>query len=178
MNDRQSRYRTVPPVTAPDPQGRRLPAGGLRALPDVAGTVRHRVSAGDRLDQLAQTYYGRPEQWWHICDANPEVLSPLELVGAEPVTTTDFPVVVNAELPPWAELVRQLMACIGVEGVSVLEPPLSRGPCVVQVRHNRVTAPARLISDRLAQAPFGLAGPPVEHGRIGEPVTIPAPATG
>jgi hypothetical protein len=178
MNDRQSRYREIPMVTAPDPQGRRLSGGDVRALPDVAGTVRHRVSAGDRLDQLAQAYYGQPEQWWHICDANPQVLSPLALVGAEPITSTDFPVAVTEEPAPWAKLVKDLLALVGVEGVSVLEPPLGLGPPLIRISHNRVTAPGELISDRLAQAPFRLAGPPVEHGRTGQPVTIPAPLTG
>jgi len=30
----------------------------------------HTVVQGDRLDALAQTYLGDPEQWWKIADAN------------------------------------------------------------------------------------------------------------
>ena len=39
------------------------------------------MNAGDRLDQLAYKYYGQPLQWWHICDANPDFLSPLAPLG-------------------------------------------------------------------------------------------------
>ncbi len=43
----------------------------------------HTVSEGDRLDNLAATYLGDPQQYWRVCDANaamrPEEL--LELVG-------------------------------------------------------------------------------------------------
>lgn len=32
------------------------------------------VDGQDRIDQLAQDVYGDPTQWWHIADANPEIL--------------------------------------------------------------------------------------------------------
>lgn len=35
----------------------------------------HLVTGADRIDLLAQQYYGDPRMWWHIADANPEVLS-------------------------------------------------------------------------------------------------------
>jgi nucleoid-associated protein YgaU len=31
----------------------------------------HTVIAGETLDQLAFTYYGREDLWWRIADANP-----------------------------------------------------------------------------------------------------------
>lgn len=34
----------------------------------------HLVIATDRLDLLAQQYYGDPTLWWNIADANPEIL--------------------------------------------------------------------------------------------------------
>jgi nucleoid-associated protein YgaU len=34
----------------------------------------HQVTASDRLDLLAQQFYGDPRMWWQIADANPEVL--------------------------------------------------------------------------------------------------------
>jgi hypothetical protein len=33
----------------------------------------HRVAAGERLDHLAATYLGDPEQYWRLCDANDAV---------------------------------------------------------------------------------------------------------
>jgi hypothetical protein len=30
----------------------------------------HVVTAGDRLDRIAATYLGDPEQFWRVCDAN------------------------------------------------------------------------------------------------------------
>jgi hypothetical protein len=35
----------------------------------------HQLTSADRLDLLATQYYGDPRMWWHIADANPEVLS-------------------------------------------------------------------------------------------------------
>jgi nucleoid-associated protein YgaU len=36
-----------------------------------AGYVEHVIVAGDRLDRLAQEYYGDPRLWWVIAQANP-----------------------------------------------------------------------------------------------------------
>jgi hypothetical protein len=35
----------------------------------------HQLTSADRIDLLATQYYGDPRMWWHIADANPEVLS-------------------------------------------------------------------------------------------------------
>ena len=32
--------------------------------------LRTTVTQGDRLDNIADTYLGDPEQFWHLCDAN------------------------------------------------------------------------------------------------------------
>jgi hypothetical protein len=40
--------------------------------------VEHRVSEGERLDNLTARYTGDPTQFWMLCDAN-EVLRPSEL---------------------------------------------------------------------------------------------------
>lgn len=32
------------------------------------------VDASERIDQIANAYYGDPTKWWQIADANPEVL--------------------------------------------------------------------------------------------------------
>ncbi|MFC9609610.1 hypothetical protein [Streptomyces sp. NPDC056938] len=41
-------------------------------------TREHVVGAGERPDLLAQRFFGDPNQWWRIADANP-VLDPREL---------------------------------------------------------------------------------------------------
>jgi len=86
--DPRSRYRAVPEVLAPDPQGRVLPGKDFRRRPDTTGTYRHVVREGDRIDQLASTYYNLPLIWWNVCDANPDFLSPFDLLAADPVVTT------------------------------------------------------------------------------------------
>jgi hypothetical protein len=35
----------------------------------------HQLTSADRIDLLAQQYYGDARLWWEIADANPEVLS-------------------------------------------------------------------------------------------------------
>lgn len=52
------------------------PLGDERADGDESAT--HTVSSGERPDLLAQRYFGDPDQWWQIADANP-VLDPQEL---------------------------------------------------------------------------------------------------
>lgn len=43
----------------------------------------HLISASDRIDTLADRYFGDAELWWNIADANPEILDWTELlVGA------------------------------------------------------------------------------------------------
>lgn len=102
MFTKTSRYWAVPDITVPDSQGRVLPAKDIRLLPTVTGTFQHLVSQGDRLDQLAYTYYGQPLDWWHISDANPAILSPLALLGDGPVTTIRLLVTVASGTPSWA----------------------------------------------------------------------------
>ena len=41
----------------------------------------HRVVVGERLDQLAQRYYGDPLKYWLICDAN-DTIFPEDLMVA------------------------------------------------------------------------------------------------
>ncbi|WP_273942475.1 hypothetical protein [Kutzneria chonburiensis] len=92
MFGKLSRYRRVPDIAVADARGRVVAAKDFRPLPEVTGTFTHTVDSGDRLDQLAFTYYGQPLQYWHVCDANPEFLSPLSLLAKDPVVTVRFPV--------------------------------------------------------------------------------------
>ena len=52
------------------------PFSGIRPrqIGSAPGVVEHRVSAGDRLDLLARHYYNDDRMWWHILDANPQLL--------------------------------------------------------------------------------------------------------
>ena len=51
--------------------------------------VSHMVTATDRLDLLANQYYGDPTQWWVIANANPE-LNP-DWTNIEPGTVIRIP---------------------------------------------------------------------------------------
>jgi hypothetical protein len=66
-----SRYERVPEGLFVDPSGRPIPYKLLRLVPDQPPSLQgHVVVQGDRLDRLAATYYGDPEQFWRICDGN------------------------------------------------------------------------------------------------------------
>jgi phage tail protein X len=34
----------------------------------------YQFTGADRIDNLANTFYGSPQAWWSIADANPEIL--------------------------------------------------------------------------------------------------------
>jgi hypothetical protein len=197
--DRLSRYTSVPGVTAPDPQGRVLPGTEFRPLPDVTGPLRHTVGQGDRIDRLAAGYYGRPLIWWTICDANPDFLSPFELLGNDPVVTTQLPLAPNplgaGRVPPWPELVDALHALPGVESVLVrddvaLDPQRRDGTGgrtvtvwvprplrAAVVRHNELTTPAELLAGT-ARGLGWLVGPPVRLDRLGREIVVPPVGVG
>jgi hypothetical protein len=75
---RYAKHRLLPPLPAED---------------DTAG---HTVTDKERPDHLGQRYFGDPEQWWRIADANP-VLDPRELT-AEPGRRIAIPRVGGAGL--------------------------------------------------------------------------------
>lgn len=82
MITRNSRYRREDAYASQDPGRAAHPIAGVS--PHVADrelVVRreHRVVAGDRLDQLAERYYGDPLKYWLICDAN-DALYPEDLL--------------------------------------------------------------------------------------------------
>jgi hypothetical protein len=193
MFSKISRYRKVPNVTAPDAQGRLLAAKDLRLLPDVSGDFRHTVDAGDRLDQLAYKYYSQPLQWWNICDANPEFLSPLELLGKVAVVTTRFPVTVSTA-PPWAALFRAVQAMPGVEDVQISEDiqlvpqQITVGgqtitvftesfSQAVLVTHNRLNVTAATLAAGIEAAGFTVT-PFTDLDQLGREITIPPKPVG
>jgi hypothetical protein len=65
-----SRYERVPQGVWHDAAGESHPFVLLRVIPRPAGFQTHRVADGDRLDLLANRYFGDPEQFWRICDGN------------------------------------------------------------------------------------------------------------
>lgn len=170
MADLTSRYHAVPDVALPDARGTLVVAMDLRLLPEVTGTFRHQVQQSDRLDQLASRYYGTGVLWWRICDANPDVQSPLDLLASGPVATTRVGVRARAGAPDWAGLARALAALVGVDQVLVEDD-------AVLVTHNRATVSAPDLVATITAA--GLtAGPATELGAIGREIVVPPRASG
>ena len=79
---RNSRYYGVATQAMAAPDGRIITYLSRRFVPapDRFSPVRqHQVVQGDRLDNLAALYFGDPEQFWRLCDAN-NALRPDELI--------------------------------------------------------------------------------------------------
>jgi hypothetical protein len=164
MFSKLSRYRRVPDIAVVDARGRVVAAKDFRPLPEVSGTFTHTVDSGDRLDRLAFTFYGQPSQYWHVCDANPEFLSPLALLGQEPLVTTRFPVTA-AGTPPWAALLAALSATVGVDTVTVADD-------TVVVTYNRTGLDVTAVIDVIQAAGFTV-GFPADRGQLGQQIVIP-----
>jgi nucleoid-associated protein YgaU len=62
------------------PDGRTPRVLATREAPPAPGVIEYIVCEGDRLDTLAARFYGDATKSWLILDANPEPLSPLELL--------------------------------------------------------------------------------------------------
>jgi hypothetical protein len=194
MFGKSSRYRRVPDIAVPDALGRVVMSKDIRPLPEVTGNFRHTVNAIDRLDQLAQKYYRQPVQYWHICDANPDHLSPLALLDHEPVATTQFPVVVK-DAPSWAALLQALAGVVGVEDVVVVEdvelrpvrrlvdgrpiPLAEEHPSrAVRITYNRISVTAEALAEQIRVLGFQLEGSPTQIGQLGQPIVIPPKVIG
>ena len=77
-----SRYHGVPTAKLVLPDGRQVRYLRRRFVPQptrFAEVQVHRVTQGDRLDNLAARYLGDPEQFGLLCDAN-GAMRPAELV--------------------------------------------------------------------------------------------------
>ena len=84
MFARGSRYENVPDAVHVDAKGRARPYKLLRPFPPPAPARQvYEFADGDRLDLLANRFYGDPQQFWRICDAG-RIPRPddLEVVGA------------------------------------------------------------------------------------------------
>jgi len=79
---RNSRYRQDEAYPSRDPGRAEHPIPGVSPHVgdrDLPVRREHLVVAGERLDHLAQRYYGDPLKYWLICDANDAVF-PEELL--------------------------------------------------------------------------------------------------
>ncbi len=76
-----SRYHGIDAATLQAPDGRTIAYLRRRFVPEperFALLQEHTVVQGDRLDNIAARYFGDPEQFWRICDAN-RAIRPEEL---------------------------------------------------------------------------------------------------
>jgi hypothetical protein len=78
-----SRYSATEIVELIGPDGRVARTLTLRAIAPEASALDHTVSDGERLDTLANRFYGEATRYWLILDANPDPLNPFELL--EPI---------------------------------------------------------------------------------------------
>lgn len=95
-----SRYRHIEIATGTLPDGRQVAYVRRRFLPQpeqMATLTEHVVRPGDRLDNLAHRYFGDPELFWQICDAN-RALRPNDLTDDPP--ESGIPRVIRIALPP------------------------------------------------------------------------------
>lgn len=88
---RGSRYLRVREYTVRDDRGREVSVKRTRRRQELDGDFVYQVKSGDRLDLLAQKFYRTPRKWWRICDANPGLLYPDDLLepGLELVIPRD-----------------------------------------------------------------------------------------
>ena len=170
MLAKDSRYAGLPDVVEQDPRSpeRTVAAKDLRLLPQVSGEFQHTLVEGERLDHLAAKYYRDPRRWWRICDANPEFLLPLELVGGGPLRTLRVWLRSRADLH---EVMTRLQAERGVVRFRFLHDPGSDASAA-EVTYNRVlTHPASLLE--LLGSARDPTREPQAIGRAGKRITIP-----
>jgi hypothetical protein len=195
MFTKSSRYWNLDQVVVEDCRGRRLESKPIRIIPEVAGTFHHTVEETDRLDNLAYKYYKKPGKWWQICDANPEILSPLTLLGQGPEKTYRYAVAWEDDTTPTPlAAIRQhliegtgicrVLVEAGVNYAEILRPvPLSdetitvyaEQPVItVTVLFNGAITGSREVFDLIRAVDHRLAvSPGVAVQRVGKQITIP-----
>jgi hypothetical protein len=55
----------------------------LPVLPEQSDDISYQVQGGDRIDRLANKFYGDPELWWVIAEANGFEILPTDLNEGE-----------------------------------------------------------------------------------------------
>lgn len=68
-----SRYQNTPTVQVVLPDGQVVTALTARFVPSTPAGFYHTFNSAERLDLLAYRYYGNPEKFWRIADANTEM---------------------------------------------------------------------------------------------------------
>lgn len=76
-----SRYQKVGTYSVTTADGRMVTALKIRVIPATPAGFFHTYTADERLDLLAFTFYGNPEKFWLIADANSE-MDPEDLLDA------------------------------------------------------------------------------------------------
>lgn len=186
-----SRYRTLPDIVTLDAEGRCLQSKDLRLTPRVSGTFLHTVESIDRLDHLAYKYYKQPRKWWRICDANPGYLSPLALLGQDPVAMARFPLDFSGtESPPWSALIEVLSATVGVYDVKLLVEArlveeqqteadqkvtftVEQRQYDLGITYNSVNCDLNALVEKIKKAGFKPRATPEPIGRVGKTLAIP-----
>jgi hypothetical protein len=52
----------------------------LRDFPDIVSQfTSYQWVEGDRIDTVSARFFGEPEYWWQILDANPEIINGMEI---------------------------------------------------------------------------------------------------
>ena len=74
-----SRYNNQPVLRVVGSDGITRPTIYRQPPPLAPRFLHYQVVYGDRLDNLAFTFYNDPTLWWVIADANPEVFYPASL---------------------------------------------------------------------------------------------------
>ena len=76
-----SRYENETPFLLKDPRTQQVRETVLstRTLNSDTAFRYHLWSETDRVDRLAEKYFGDAESWWYIMDANPEILNVLDI---------------------------------------------------------------------------------------------------
>lgn len=75
-----SRYQRTADAGFVDGEGRPVQLKSSREPVDTELALIYQVRQGDRLDTLANKFFRDPRKWWLIADANPELLTPEQLL--------------------------------------------------------------------------------------------------
>jgi nucleoid-associated protein YgaU len=75
-----SRYQGIDTYQVTDQFGRPVSALKIRYIPSTPAAYPHVVMGDQRLDLIAFKYYGNPEKFWLIADANTGEMDPEDLL--------------------------------------------------------------------------------------------------